>query len=171
MATPTHTPHGRGYDSSLNYFGHGNWAWTQAEWGGSLDHVAAVPQPTVVDLWDTDAPAAALNGTMHEEYLFRDRWLSILADHDGGSAAGVSLFMAGNQNNVGWEPFQIQHATLAAYCVAVPKAAAFAPYASCNTRAAGEAPRCACKNYADRQISHCNASSVRLGVRAQSAVL
>ena len=83
MATPTHTPHGRGYDSSLNYFGHGNWAWTQAEWGGSLDHVAAVPQPTVVDLWDTDAPAAALNGTMHEEYLFRDRWLSILADHDG----------------------------------------------------------------------------------------
>ena len=105
------------------------------------------------------------------DFLANERTIDFLADHDGGSAAGVSLFMAGNQNNVGWEPFQIQHATLAAYCVAVPKAAAFAPYASCNTRAAGEAPRCACKNYADRQIGHCNASSVRLGARAQSAVL
>ena len=41
MATPTHTPHGRGYDSSLNYFGHGNWAWSEGEWGGSTDHQQA----------------------------------------------------------------------------------------------------------------------------------
>jgi len=35
MATPTHTPKGRGYNSSLNYFGHGNWGWSELEWGGS----------------------------------------------------------------------------------------------------------------------------------------
>lgn len=32
MATPKHTPQGRGHESSLNYFSHGNWAYTQAEW-------------------------------------------------------------------------------------------------------------------------------------------
>lgn len=32
MATPKHTPKGRGYESSLNYYSHGNWAWTEAEW-------------------------------------------------------------------------------------------------------------------------------------------
>ena len=32
METPTHTPKGRGFDTSLNYFGHGNWAWTEIEW-------------------------------------------------------------------------------------------------------------------------------------------
>ncbi len=35
MATPYHTPQGRGYDTSLNYFGHGNWMYSNAEWGGS----------------------------------------------------------------------------------------------------------------------------------------
>ena len=35
METPTHTPHGRGYDSGLSYFSHGNWMWSQAEWLGS----------------------------------------------------------------------------------------------------------------------------------------
>ncbi len=29
MATPTHTPQGRGYDTSLNYFEHKNDYWTQ----------------------------------------------------------------------------------------------------------------------------------------------
>lgn len=40
MATPTHTPKGRGYDSSLNYFSHGNWGWSEAEWGGSESHAS-----------------------------------------------------------------------------------------------------------------------------------
>ena len=29
MATPKHTPQGRGYETSLNYFGHGNWMYTE----------------------------------------------------------------------------------------------------------------------------------------------
>ena len=82
MVTPHHTPQGRGYDSSLNYFGHGNWAWSEAEWGGSQSHRGPLPVPGVVDLWDTDRPAASLNGTGHEELLFRARMLSILAAHD-----------------------------------------------------------------------------------------
>ena len=43
MATPHHTPHGRGYDTSLNYFGHGNWMWSQREWLGSYHNRSDVP--------------------------------------------------------------------------------------------------------------------------------
>ena len=81
MATPMHTPHGRGYDTSLNYFGHGNWMWSEAEWGGSEDH-GGWPRHGFVDFWDTDRPAHNLNGTGYEEELFRQRMLSILAAHD-----------------------------------------------------------------------------------------
>ena len=45
MATPHHTPHGRGYDTSLNYFDHGNWMWTEAAWGGSYNHRGDIPLP------------------------------------------------------------------------------------------------------------------------------
>jgi arylsulfatase A-like enzyme len=82
MTTPTHTPHGRGYDTSLSYFGHGNWAWTEQEWQGSFDHRTSVPEYGVVDFWDTDHPARHLNGTGYEELLFRERMLSILHTHD-----------------------------------------------------------------------------------------
>eukprot|EP01043_Picozoa_sp_COSAG02_P007192 COSAG02_NODE_212_length_28729_cov_45.980196_3_plen_557_part_00 len=88
------------------------------------------------------------------DFLANERTIDYLGDHDGGSADGVSLFMAGNQNNAGWEPFDIREATLALYCVAVDASHGFAPYASCNTRAAGEPPSCACENFADRQIGH-----------------
>jgi len=88
MVTPHHTPQGRGYDTSLNYFGHGNWMYSEREWLGSYNHRGSVPGPheedpqTIVDFWDTDKPANTLNGTGYEEYVFRDRILSILADHD-----------------------------------------------------------------------------------------
>eukprot|EP00038_Savillea_parva_P008859 m.179651 g.179651 ORF g.179651 m.179651 type:complete len:548 (-) comp14819_c0_seq1:100-1743(-) len=88
MATPHHTPQGRGYDTSLNYFGHGNWMYSEREWLGSYHNRSTVPGPdeepngTIVDFWDTDKPASTLNGTGYEEYVFRDRILSILNDHD-----------------------------------------------------------------------------------------
>eukprot|EP00039_Didymoeca_costata_P030023 m.27570 g.27570 ORF g.27570 m.27570 type:complete len:537 (-) comp7908_c0_seq1:65-1675(-) len=86
MATPTHTPKGRGFDTSLNYFGHGNWAWSEAEWGGSNNNRSILPvmpgNHGVIDFYDTDHPAKDLNGTGHEEYLFRDRIQSILQSHD-----------------------------------------------------------------------------------------
>ena len=54
-ASPTHTPHGRGYNTSLNYYGHGNYMWTEIEWGGSKGAGAGtVPTQGTIDLWDTD---------------------------------------------------------------------------------------------------------------------
>jgi len=82
MATPHHTPKGRGYDSSLNYFSHANWMYSEAEWLGSYSYRDDVPQPGIIDLWDTDRPARHLNGTGYEEYLFRDRIQHILRTHD-----------------------------------------------------------------------------------------
>eukprot|EP00966_Prymnesium_polylepis_P228325 5284555-Prymnesium_polylepis.1 len=81
MATPHHTPQGRGYDTSLTYFGHGNWMWSDTEWGGSEDH-GAWPKEGLVDFWDTDKPAAHLNGTGFEEDIFRERMAEILTRHD-----------------------------------------------------------------------------------------
>eukprot|EP00931_Biecheleriopsis_adriatica_P120159 TRINITY_DN95289_c0_g1_i1.p1 TRINITY_DN95289_c0_g1~~TRINITY_DN95289_c0_g1_i1.p1 ORF type:complete len:557 (+),score=80.74 TRINITY_DN95289_c0_g1_i1:33-1703(+) len=82
MATPHHTPKGRGYDTSLNYFSHANWMWSQREWLGSFDHRPDLQEDGVIDFWDTDRPAKHLNGTGYEEYIFRDRMLSILHSHD-----------------------------------------------------------------------------------------
>jgi arylsulfatase I/J len=82
MATPSHTPKGRGYDTSLNYFSHGNWMYTEATWKGSYNDRPDIPAPEIIDLWDTDKPARHLNGTGYEEYIFRDRMLKILREHD-----------------------------------------------------------------------------------------
>jgi len=82
MATPSHTPKGRGYDTSLGYFSHGNWMYSHATWLGSYDHKPDVPAPAVIDLWDTDKPATELAGSGYEEYIFRDRMLKILHEHD-----------------------------------------------------------------------------------------
>mmetsp|Transcript_45267 Transcript_45267/g.105023 ORF Transcript_45267/g.105023 Transcript_45267/m.105023 type:complete len:627 (-) Transcript_45267:68-1948(-) len=87
MTTPLHTPQGRGYDTSLNYFGHGNWMYTEREWQGSYRNRHDVPTETpgltaIYDLWDTDRPAHELHGTAFEEDLFRDRMLHILNNHN-----------------------------------------------------------------------------------------
>jgi len=82
MVTPKHTPKGRGYDTSLGYFDHGNWMWSHRSWDGSTRHVSDVPEPKIKDLWDTDHPAVELEGTGYEENIFRDRMLKILREHD-----------------------------------------------------------------------------------------
>lgn len=77
MATPDHTPQGRGFDTSLNYFNHANDYYTET--AGSCDRTQ------IVDLWDTDKPASALNGTgpdNYEEGLFKQRILQIIEKHD-----------------------------------------------------------------------------------------
>ena len=75
---------GRGYISSLNYFGHGNWMYSETEWQGSFDHQGPFPErgEPAIDLWDTDKPASHLNGTENEELLFRERMHKILMEHD-----------------------------------------------------------------------------------------
>lgn len=62
--------------------------YSEREWLGSYHNRSTVPgseeesPETIVDFWDTDKPASSLNGTGYEEYVFRDRILSILAEHD-----------------------------------------------------------------------------------------
>ena len=86
MATPEHTPQGRGYDSSLGYFHHANDYWTE--------HVG-----DYVDMWFTDAPAHGQNGSDpcqrngggqcttgpekdYEEYKFAQYVLKTIQAHD-----------------------------------------------------------------------------------------
>ena len=99
-ATPRHTPHGRGFNTSLGYFGHGNYQWGQIEWGanggGNAGHVHPPVGPQFIrDLWDTDRPAVALANRsrdegMYEEALFWERMQTILGAHD----PSVPLFLS-----------------------------------------------------------------------------
>ena len=50
MATPTHTPAGRGFDTALCYFHHGNSYWVQK--------TGDMTCPVGVDLWDAHEGAA-----------------------------------------------------------------------------------------------------------------
>jgi len=77
MATPHHTPEGRGFDESLIYFEHKNDFYTE-----QLMQSECSKYGTFVDLWDTGKPARTLNGTGYEEFLFRDRLLGIIDRHD-----------------------------------------------------------------------------------------
>ena len=97
MSTPTHTPVGRGYNTSLNYYGHGNYQWGQIEWGanggGYAGHTAppvnnaSDPYHYIRDLWDSDKPAheqsdRSLKEGIYEEMIFRERLADIVMTHD-----------------------------------------------------------------------------------------
>lgn len=77
MATPDHTPQGRGFQSSFGYFHHAN---------DYYDETAGICSKTkVVDLWDTDKPAHGVNGTgpdNYEEALFREHALNVINNHN-----------------------------------------------------------------------------------------
>ena len=82
MATRRHTPRGRGFDQSLIYYEHKNDYWDQ-----TLLQSKCQKYNPIVDLWGDDnagheGPARELNGTAYEEYMLRDRVLSIIAAHD-----------------------------------------------------------------------------------------
>ena len=110
MATPKHTPKGRGYDTSLNYFEHKNDFWTQecaqskccqelllneipndldsgAEGAKVISRITSTGATKnssggkIKDLWDTDKPANDLVGTDYEEFIFLRRMLEIIEDH------------------------------------------------------------------------------------------
>ena len=77
MATPDHTPLGRGFQTSLGYFHHANDYFTEQE-----NNCKGTP---IVDLWETDKPATGLNGTgpdNYEEGLFKTAVLDIIDKHD-----------------------------------------------------------------------------------------
>ena len=59
MATPQHTPHGRGYEHSLVYFHHVNDAWSFV----SFSEKSCMGQD-VLDLWENEGPAYGLNNSI-----------------------------------------------------------------------------------------------------------
>ena len=81
MATPDHTPKGRGFMSSFGYFHHDNDYYTEKIGFCTYNGTHAEP----VDLWDTDKPAHGVNGTgedKYEESLFKQHLLDIITNHD-----------------------------------------------------------------------------------------
>eukprot|EP01064_Diplonema_japonicum_P010618 TRINITY_DN1785_c0_g1_i1.p1 TRINITY_DN1785_c0_g1~~TRINITY_DN1785_c0_g1_i1.p1 ORF type:complete len:532 (+),score=127.75 TRINITY_DN1785_c0_g1_i1:635-2230(+) len=81
MATPMHTPIGRGYESWLGYFHHANDYWTEKlpfQSTGTVD----VCGNAFVDLWLNNGPALGMNGTVYEEELFTNNTLNIIRQHD-----------------------------------------------------------------------------------------
>ena len=98
MATPDHTPQGRGYDTSLVYFNMLNSYWTEAfgQDDGRARNCSTAAHPgnfTAVDLWSGGAPARGLNnspscsqaapsGCEYEDDLFTARVLSLIAAAD-----------------------------------------------------------------------------------------
>eukprot|EP01050_Picozoa_sp_SAG11_P025406 SAG11_NODE_5719_length_1480_cov_2.307748_2_plen_270_part_00 len=108
MATPTHTPFGRGYDSGLSYFHHSNDYYTESG-DGTACH-------GVIDIWGTSAPASSFNtsagrrntqrnGTLedYEEYKFMKHVQSIIAAHP----ADTPLFLTYASHLV-HEPLQVR---------------------------------------------------------------
>ena len=78
MATPDHTPQGRGFSSSFGYFHHANDFYTEIDG-------RACNGTHIVDIWVTDHPGHGLNGTgpdNYEEGLFKEQLLRIVNNHD-----------------------------------------------------------------------------------------
>jgi arylsulfatase B len=92
IATPGHTPRGRGFNSSLVYFEHMNEQYTQKIFPGGT--ACTLYNPTITDLWDGNGPATGLNGTGFLELLHRDRLMSLLADWDPVSGPNLFIYYA-----------------------------------------------------------------------------
>mmetsp|Transcript_100598 Transcript_100598/g.288277 ORF Transcript_100598/g.288277 Transcript_100598/m.288277 type:complete len:575 (-) Transcript_100598:574-2298(-) len=111
MATPLHTPAGRGYDSSLSYFYHTNDYWNftvDDDFGAGPQGCESLEEgESIYDLWvkevdGDEGPAIGLNNSidgcyaengafpeddvegncMYEDALFQTRALKIVNDHD-----------------------------------------------------------------------------------------
>eukprot|EP00755_Sulcionema_specki_P037438 Sspe_Gene.22930::Locus_8817_Transcript_1_1_Confidence_1.000_Length_1687::g.22930::m.22930 len=81
MATPAHTPIGRGYQTWFGYYHHANDYWSE-KLPLSATGTTDICGNKYIDLWDTHAPAVGKNGTVYEEVLFTNRTLSVIANHN-----------------------------------------------------------------------------------------
>ena len=87
MATPDHTPRGRGFNRSLVSFEHMTDRWTQRIFPGGT--ACTLVDATIGDLWLDDAPARALNGTGFTE----DLHVAFLREVIAGAAADAPLLV------------------------------------------------------------------------------
>jgi len=111
MATPDHTPKGRGFDTSLHYFHHANDYWSERN--------GACQGTPVVDLWNTDNPASKLNNSfectqknqapecIYEDGLFTQHVLDIINAHN----PDLPLYIYWAPHNI-HEPLQVPDAFL-----------------------------------------------------------
>lgn len=90
MATPRHTPLGRGYDHFLGYFHHANDYWTGGVPYSAIGQVDACLNQ-FIDLWQDKGPARSLAGSAYEEDLFLNHTLDAIFSHDT-SAGPLYLF-------------------------------------------------------------------------------
>jgi len=89
MATPQHTPHGRGYQHSLFYFHHANDYWTSSVGSCTVEK----KKELVIDLWNGTAPAHGQNNSrkcsqeaqedcIYEDALFAEKVYDAIRTHD-----------------------------------------------------------------------------------------
>ena len=77
MATPTHTPIGRGYESFLGYYHHANDYYSEGLEYNSIGEIN-VCDNKFTDLWLTNGPALGMNGTgAYEEEIFRSSGVDV----------------------------------------------------------------------------------------------
>lgn len=97
MATATHIPNGRGFDSSLCYFHHDNDFFNETAGKCGSDRI--------VDLWGTKIPATELNSTgpdKYEEGLFKQQLVNIVMKHNASQP--LFLYYA---SHVPHDPYQV----------------------------------------------------------------
>lgn len=87
MKTPNHIPLGRGFNSALSYFEHGNWMYSFSTWEGSYNRASEIPKckpekGCFTDLWYNDGPATELSESgIYEETLFVNRVKETIYNH------------------------------------------------------------------------------------------
>ena len=93
MATPDHTPKGRGYDTSLLYFDAANGYWDNLPEGGAYCSGLGA----LTDLWQMGGPAAGLNNSRlcsqqnqlptckYEDELFAEHMVNHIAEHNAST--------------------------------------------------------------------------------------
>ena len=106
FARPVHTPEGRGYASSLIYASHMNNYFTYKEEPTGV----SCANLSIVDLWDSGAPARALaGGGAYIEDLFVSRALAIIAAHNFSRGG---LFLDYRPHSMHW-PLMVPEAAFA----------------------------------------------------------
>mmetsp|Transcript_19876 Transcript_19876/g.63275 ORF Transcript_19876/g.63275 Transcript_19876/m.63275 type:complete len:352 (+) Transcript_19876:81-1136(+) len=134
MATPQHTPRGRGFESSLVYFHHQNDYFTRQEGGCAMPPASSQSQARqaasrrlgaetarvpAVDLWGSprglpDAPAASVHlraGELYEELLFKQEALRVIRSHPS-PAYPLFLYYA---SHIAHQPYEVPAEYLARF--------------------------------------------------------